>query len=110
MRKIYVILTGIFFTLLFTTCKQFTADIDDYLSYWSTKAYITDSTIKSVMQNDVDSIPSVPSAEDVSVTLTLKNPKSFPFDLPPEADAAKKVIVFPDLGQAPAAGSDYTIS
>ena len=110
MRKIYVILTGIFFTLLFTTCKQFTADIDDYLSYWSTKAYITDSTIKSVMQNDVDSIPSVPSAEDVSVTLTVKNPKSFPFDLPPEADAAKKVIVFPDLGQAPAAGSDYTIS
>ena len=40
MRKFYIILTGILFTLLFATCKQFTTDIDDYLGYWSSEAFI----------------------------------------------------------------------
>ena len=110
MRKAFIILTGILFTLLFATCTQFTADIDGYLSYWASEAYITDSSIKAVLQNDLNSIPSVPSAEDVSVTFKLKNPKSFPLDLPPAADPAKKVIVFEHLTQAPAAGTDYTLT
>ena len=110
MRKAFIILTGILFTLLFATCKQFTADIDDYLSRWSSEAYITDSSIKAVLQNDLNSIPSVPSAEDVSVTFKLKNPKSFSLDLPPAADPAKKVVVFEHLTQAPKAGTDYTLT
>ena len=109
MRKAYIILTGIFFTLLFTACRQFTADIDDYLSYWSAEAYIADSTIKAIVQNDLNNIPSVPSAQDVPVTFNLKNPKSFPLDLPPEADVEKKVIVFEHLAQVPKFGDDYTI-
>lgn len=109
MRKVYIILTGIFFTLLFTACRQFTADMDDYLSYWSAEAYITDSTIKAVVQNDLNSIPSIPSAQDVPVTFNLKNSKSFPLDLPPEADVEKKVIVFEHLAQVPKFGDDYTI-
>ena len=109
MRKVYIILTGIFFTLLFTTCRQFTADMDDYLSYWSAEAYIADSTIKAVVQNDLNNIPSVPSAQDVPVTFNLKNSKSFPLDLPPEADVEKKVIVFEHLAQVPKFGDDYTI-
>ena len=80
MRKAFIVLTGILFTLLFATCKQFTADIDDYLSRWSSEAYITDSTIKAVSQNDLNSIPSVPSAEDVSVVFKVRNPKLFPLD------------------------------
>ena len=109
MRKAYIILTGIFFTLLFTACRQFTADIDDYLSYWSAEAYIADSTIKAIVQNDFNNIPSVPSAQDVPVTFNLKNSKSFPLDLPPEADVEKKVIVFEHLAQVPKFGDDYTI-
>ena len=109
MRKVYIILTGIFFTLLFTACRQFTADMDDYLSYWSAEAYIADSTIKAVVQNDLNNIPSVPSAQDVPVTFNLKNSKSFPLDLPPEADVEKKVIVFEHLAQVPKFGDDYTI-
>lgn len=110
MRKAFIILTGILFTLLFATCTQFTADIDGYLSYWSSEAYITDSSIKAVLQNDLNSIPSVPSAEDVSVTFKLKNPKSFSLDLPPAAAPAKKVIVFEHLTQAPVVGTDYTLT
>ena len=92
------------------TCKQFTADIDDYLGYWAAETYITDSSIKAVVQNDVNSIASVPSAEDVPITFTLQNPKSFPLDLPPEADAEKNVIVFEHLPKAPVAGRDYTLT
>ena len=110
MRKAFIILTGIIFTLLTATCKQFTADIDDYLGYWAAEAYITDSSIKAVVQNDVNSIASVPSAEDVPITFTLQNPKSFPLDLPPEADAEKNVIVFEHLPKAPVAGRDYTLT
>ncbi|MFC1238648.1 InlB B-repeat-containing protein [Treponema vincentii] len=110
MRKAFIILTGMLFTLLFATCTQFTADIDGYLSYWSSEAYITDSSIKAVLQNDVNSIPSVPSVEDVSVTFKLKNPKSFSLDLPPAAAPAKKVIVFEHLTQAPVVGTDYTLT
>ena len=110
MRKAFIILMGILFTLLFATCKQFTADIDGYLSYWSSEAYITDSSIKAVLQNDLNSIPSVPSAEDVSVTFKLKNPKSFSLDLPPAAAPAKKVVVFEHLTQDPVAGTDYTLT
>ena len=109
MRKVFTILTGIFFTLLFTACRQFTADIDDYLSYWSAEAYIADSTIKAIVQNDLNNIPNVPSAQDVPVTFNLKNSKSFPLDLPPEADVEKKVIVFEHLAQVPKFGDDYTI-
>ena len=110
MRKAFIILTGIIFTLLTATCKQFTADIDDYLGYWAAETYITDSSIKAVVQNDVNSIASVPSAEDVPITFTLQNPKSFPLDLPPEADAEKNVIVFEHLPKAPVAGRDYTLT
>ena len=110
MRKAFIILTGMLFTLLFATCTQFTADIDGYLSYWASEAYITDSSIKAVLQNDLNSIPSVPSAEDVSVTFKLQNPKSFSLDLPPAAAPAKKVIVFEHLTQAPVAGTDYTLT
>ena len=110
MRKVFIILTGIIFTLLTATCKQFTADIDDYLGYWAAETYITDSSIKAVVQNDVNSIASVPSAEDVPITFTLQNPKSFPLDLPPEADAEKNVIVFEHLPKTPVAGRDYTLT
>ena len=109
MRKAFIILTGIIFTLLTATCKQFTADIDDYLGYWAAETYITDSSIKAVVQNDVNSIASVPSAEDVPITFMLQNPKSFPLDLPPEADAEKNVIVFEHLPKAPAAGRAVTL-
>ena len=109
MRKSFIILTGLLLTLLFTACKQFTADIDNYLGYWSAEAFVTDSTVKAVVQSDLNSIPSVPSENDVSVTFKLNNPKSFQLDLPPQADAEKNVIVFERLAQAPKEGRDYTL-
>ena len=75
MRKAFIVLTGILFTLLFATCKQFTADIDDYLSRWSSEAFIQSSTIDKKTYNDGSSIPSVASADKVTITLKVRNKK-----------------------------------
>ena len=110
MRKAFIVLTGILFTLLFATCKQFTADIDDYLSRWSSEAFIQSSTIDKKTYNDGSSIPSVASANDVTVTLKIQNPKSFWFVMPP-ASKPKKIVEFAHFaGPKPEAGTDYELT
>ena len=89
MRKVYSVLIGIFFTLAFTTCKQFNADIDEYLSYWSAEAFIRSASIEAVTQTDVTGVASVASEKDVTVTLKVQNPKSFRFALPSASETRK---------------------
>ena len=109
MRKAFIVLTGILFTLLFATCKQFTADIDDYLSRWSSEAFIQSSTIDEKTYNDGSSIPSVASANDVTVTLKVQNPKSFRFVIP-SASETRKIVEFAHFdGAKPVAGTDYEL-
>ena len=110
MRKFYIILTGILFTLLFATCKQFTADIDDYLGYWSSEAFIQSSTIDKKTYNDANGMASVASEDDVTVTLKIQNPKSFWFVMPP-ASKPKKIVEFAHFaGPKPEAGTDYKLT
>ena len=109
MRKAFIVLTGILFTLLFATCKQFTADIDDYLSRWSSEAFIQSSTIDKKTYNDGSSIPSVASANDVTVTLKVQNPKSFRFVMPSSSETRKIVEFAHFAGTKPAAGTDYEL-
>ena len=109
MRKAFIILTGILFTLLFATCKQFTADIDDYLSRWSTEAFILSSTIDKKTYNDGSSIPSVASANDVTVTLKVQNHKSFQFIMP-SASETRNIVEFAHFtGTKPAVSADYEL-
>ena len=109
MRKAFIVLTGILFTLLFATCKQFTADIDDYLSRWSSEAFIQSSTIDNKTYNDGSSIPSVASANDVTITLKVQNPKSFWFVMPSSSETRKIVEFAHFAGAKPAAGTDYEL-
>ena len=110
MRKFYIILTGILFTLLFATCKQFTTDIDDYLGYWSSEAFIRSSTIDKKTYNDANGMASVASEDDVTVTLKIQNPKSFWFVMPP-ASKPKKIVEFAHFaGQKPEANIDYKLT
>lgn len=109
MRKAFIVLTGILFTLLFATCKQFTADIDDYLSRWSSEAFIQSSTIDKKTYNDGSSIPSVASANGVTVTLKVQNPKSFRFVMPSSSETRKIVEFAHFAGTKPAAGTDYEL-
>ena len=109
MRKAFIVLTGILFTLLFATCKQFTADIDDYLSRWSSEAFIQSSTIDKKTYNDGSSIPSVASADKVTITLKVQNPKSFRFVMP-SASETRKIVEFAHFaGPKPEAGTDYEL-
>ena len=109
MRKAFIVLTGILFTLLFATCKQFTADIDDYLSRWSSEAFIQSSTIDKKTYNDGSSIPSVASADKVTITLKVQNPKSFWFVMPSSSETRKIVEFAHFTGTEPAAGTDYEL-
>ena len=110
MRKAFIVLTGILFTLLFATCKQFTADIDDYLSRWSSEAFIQSSTIDKKTYNDGSSIPSVASADKVTITLKVQNPKSFWFVMP-SASETRKIVEFAHFdGAKPVVSADYELA
>ena len=110
MRKAFIVLTGILFTLLFATCKQFTADIDDYLSRWSSEAFIQSSTIDKKTYNDGSSIPSVASADKVTITLKVQNPKSFRFVMPSPSETRKIVEFAHFAGPKPKATIDYKLT
>ena len=111
MRKAFIILTGILFTLLFATCKQFTADIDEYLSRWSTEVIATNYRINPSYSTNAAGALCVPSAGDVTVTINLRNPKNFRFVTPAASPAdAGKVIRFPGLSPQPTYDTDYTLT
>ena len=109
MRKVYTTLTGIFLMLSFTACKQFTADIDEYLSYWSAEAYIKGHRIEAVHQADADGILCIPSAKGATVTFSVHNPKNFPLKMPASASDVNRIIRFPNLSPQPVYGTDYTL-
>ena len=108
MRRVYATLTGICLILFCTTCKPFTADIDEYLSRWSTEVIATDYRINPSYSTNAAGALCVPSIADdgtdtdVTVTINLRNPKNFRLVTPaaPPADAGK-VIRFPGLSPQP---------
>ena len=110
MRKLYPILSGIFLILVFTSCKQFTTNIDDYLTYWSSESYVNAHAVRTVHYNDKDNTLSVPSASDVTVMLTVHNPKNFSLVMPTSSADAGKIIRFPALSPQPVHGTDYILT
>ena len=94
MRKI---LSFLVIFVLCAGCENYKADIDDYLSYWSTEAAIVRSSFNPAItvQTDTDTIQSIPSSSDVTVIFTVRNPKNFKFKLPRDADAPTDIVVFP---------------
>ena len=111
MRRVYATLTGICLILFCTTCKPFTADIDEYLSRWSTEVIATNYRINPSYSTNAAGALCVPSAGDVTVRINLRNPKNFRLVTPaaPPADAGK-VIRFPGLSPQPTYGTDYTLT
>ena len=107
MRKAFIILTGIIFTLLFSACKHFTADIDDYLGYWSSEAFILSSEIDKETHNDGSGMTSVASADDVTVTLKVRNPRSFRFVMPSPSETRNIVEFAHFSGTKPIVNNQY---
>ena len=111
MRRVYATLTGICLILFCTTCKPFTADIDEYLSRWAAEVIATDYRINPSYSTNAAGALCVPSAGDVTVTINLRNPKNFRLVTPAASPAdAGKVIRFPGLSPQPTYGTDYTLT
>ena len=80
---------------LSVACKNYTANIEDYLSYWSTEAAITGYKFDPTTQTDAEGMHCAPSKTAVTVTFTLRNPKNFHFRMPGDSGAPADIITFP---------------
>jgi hypothetical protein len=116
MRKILTFLAVI---VVCAGCKNYQADIDNYLSYWSTQPTIARYSFDpAAVQIDSEKIQNIPSSSDVNVILTVRNPKNFTFKMPQNpgapADPADIVVFSPDVagtaGVDPAQQIDYTLT
>ena len=96
--------------VLIAACKQFLADPEEFFSYWAAEVIGTDSVIDKPTQA-IGGVLCVPSADDVTVTIKLKNPKNFRLVTPnsPSPDAGR-VITFPGLSPQPTYTTHYTLS
>lgn len=94
MRKLLIFWAAI---ILCAGCENYQADIDTYLSYWSTQAAIVRSAFDPAItvRTDKDTIQSIPSSSNVTITFTVRNPKNFKFKLPRDAGAPTDIVVFP---------------
>ena len=112
MRKILTFLAVI---VVCAGCKNYQADIDNYLSYWSTQATIARYSFDpAAVQIDSEKIQNIPSSSDVNVILTVRNPKNFTFKKPQDPGAPADIVVFPTdvagtAGGTPTRSTDYTL-
>ena len=95
-------------------CKNYTDNIDDYLSYWSTEASIAGYTFDTVTQTDAEGMQCVSSKSAVIVTFTVRNPKNFNLKMPGDSGAPADIISFPNIqneldkrATVPQAGIDF---
>ena len=111
MKKIFRIVTitaVLTSVVLIAACKQFLADPEEFFSYWSSELVSIDYSIDKPSQT-IGGVPCVPSANDVTVTVKLKNPKNIKLVMPTSPDDAGKVISFPGLSTHPTYGTYYTL-
>ena len=110
MKKLLKILTTMAAVLttavLFTTCKQFRDDPEDFLSYWAAEVAPTGFDIDSPHPTNKNGALCIPSASDVMLTIKLRNPKNFTLVMP---TSSADVIRFPGLTTQPTYGKDYTL-
>ena len=110
MRKFITFITVIGFSLIFACCQPYAADIEEFLSYWSSEAAVTGFKINTkYYRNDVG-VACLPSDRDATVILTVRNPKKFRFVMPTTVLDAAAVIRFPGLSSPPSPDTDYTLT
>ena len=98
--------------ILFTTCKQFRDDPEEFLSYWSAEVVPRGFDIDKPHPTNADGVLCVPSASPVTITIKLHNPKKFTLITPTSTSSAadvQKIISFPGLSTPPAYNTDYTL-
>ena len=94
--------------MLFTACKQFLDDPEEFLSYWASEAFVKDHNIGSAHRPDDRGVQCVGSSADAVITLTAHNPKSFSLIMP-TSSAPAGIVEFKELSAQPTAGTDYDL-
>ena len=113
MKKLLKILTMVAAVLttavVFTTCKQFRDDPEEFLRYWSSEVAPIDFSINVTVQTSTDGALCIPSSGPVTLTIKLRNPRNFTLVMPTSSADAGKVIYFPGLLTQPVYGTDYML-
>ena len=118
MRKINTVFIGVAFIaalLTITACKALFSDIEEDFSYWASEPIITGFRTASAVQPSDEGFQCVPSASDVELTLTVRNPKKFSFIMPDSSGAPADIVTFgSDVHDSsgtnpPLLGTDYTL-
>ena len=94
--------------VLFTACKQFLADPEEFLSYWASESFVKDHNIGSEHRPDDSGVQCVGSSNDADITLSIHNPKNFSLVMP-TASAPAGIVEFKDLSVQPQAGTEYEL-
>ena len=114
MKKLLKILTMVAAVLttavVFTTCKQFRDDPEEFLRYWSSEVAPIDFSINVPVQTSTAGALCIPSSGPVRLTIKLRNPRNFTLVMPTSSADAGKVIYFPGLLTQPVYGTDYTLN
>ncbi len=93
--------------LLFASCSFWNEPVEEFFSYWSSEAYVTDSSVKVPKQSDSEGIISVPSDKNAEVILNIANPKNFNLVMPSAGNT--EMIHFNAFDPQPVFGTDYMI-
>ena len=114
-KVIRIVILSVLAFCLFIACQNYTADIEDYLSYWSAGVSITEYRFEPQPQIYTEGMQYVPSKEAVTVTFTVHNSKNLNLKMPGDSEAPADIISFPYIpgasgksGAAPQFGKDYT--
>ena len=100
-KVVRIVILSVLAFSFFVACKNYTADIDDYLGYWSTESSIADYTFDPLPQIDAEKAHCVPSKMAVTVTFTVRNPRNFDFKMPGAVGAPADIVTFPYIGNEP---------
>jgi len=109
MKRFLKILTAaLAVILLFTTCKQFLEDPEDFFGYWANAAFVKGHSIVSAHRPDGEGVQCVGSSGDAVIALRVHNPKGFLFVIPTSLEPAD-IVEFKELSEQPTAGTDYEL-
>ncbi len=117
MKKILriLIISAVLLTtaIVFTTCKQFIDNPEEFLGYWSSEVVPTGFSIDKPYQISNDGALCILSDSPVTtLTIKLHNPRKFSLITPTSTSSAadvQKIINFPGLLTQPAYNTDYTL-
>lgn len=108
--KILTTLAALLAVFIFSTCKQFTDDPEEFFDYWS-KEVVPRYFHMNCDHPSIGRSFCIPSGQDVRITIGLNNPKNIDLIMPTSDADAGRVIRFPGLpsDQQPRYGTDYTL-